>query len=58
MFEPIQVMKEIDMKTQNTSVTWRAAFERTFAGLILGAAALLVMGGTVAACLQSVPLGA
>jgi len=46
------------MKTQNTSVTWRAAFERTFAGLILGAAALLVMGGTVAACLQSVPLGA
>lgn len=35
-----------------------AAFERTFAGLVFGSAAFLVLGGTIAACLQAVPLGA
>lgn len=44
------------MTTRNFS--FRTAFERTFAGLIFGSAAFLVLGGTVAACLQTLPLGA
>ena len=45
------------MNTRNT-LSFRTAFERTFAGLVFGATALLVMGGTIAVCLQTVTLGA
>ncbi len=43
------------MNTRNT-LSFRTAFERTFAGVIFGGTALLVMGGTIAACLQTVTL--
>jgi hypothetical protein len=49
-------MKEIDMNNRN--ISFRTAFERIFAGLVFGSAAFLVLGGTIAACLQNAPLGA
>lgn len=36
----------------------RARFEQTFAGLLFAATTVLVMGGTIAACLQNAPLAA